>query len=177
MIYFVTSNRGKFKEAREIFNNLKMRNLGYTEIQADTLEEVVEFGMKEVKAKLNRPFMIEDAGLFIQSFKGFPGVYSAYVQKTLGNNGILKLMEKRDDRRASFRSVIGYVEPGLQPMMFTGEMHGEIGFQARGSLGFGYDPIFYIGNKSLGEMEVEEKNKISHRGQSMRALQQWIDDR
>jgi XTP/dITP diphosphohydrolase len=177
MIYFVTSNKGKFKEACGIFGNLEMRNLGYTEIQADTLEEVVEFGMKEVNANFNNSFMIEDAGLFIQCFKGFPGVYSAYVQGTLGNDGILKLMEGKGDRRAYFRSVIGYVEPGLEPRMFTGELHGRIGFQARGSLGFGYDPIFYVGDKSLGEMEVEEKNKISHRGKSMMALKQWLDGR
>lgn len=177
MIYFVTSNRGKFKEACAIFGNLEMRNLGYTEVQADTLEEVVEFGMREVNTNLSSPFMIEDAGLFIQCFKGFPGVYSAYVQGTLGNDGILKLMEGKDDRRAYFRSVIGYVEPGREPMMFTSELHGRIGFQARGSLGFGYDPIFYIGDKSLGEMEIEEKNKISHRGKSMIALKQWLDDR
>lgn len=177
MIYFVTSNKGKLIEAQGIFGNIEQRNLGYTEIQADTLEEVVVFGMKEVIAKLKGPVMIEDAGLFIEALKGFPGVYSAYAQKTVGNEGILKLMEDVEDRRAYFRSVVGYVEPGIEPVMFSGEVHGSIGFEQRGLMGFGYDPIFYIGDKSLAEIDIDEKNKISHRGESMKALKQWLDSR
>ncbi len=177
MIYFVTSNKGKLVEARGIFGDVVQRNIGYTEIQADTLEEVVVFGMKEVAPRLKGPVMIEDAGLFIESLKGFPGVYSAYVQKTVGNDGILKLMEGVEDRRAYFRSVVGYAEPGIEPVMFSGEVHGVIGFEQRGTKGFGYDPIFYIGEKSLGEIDLDEKNKISHRGESMKALKQWLNSR
>ncbi|MFB3763941.1 MAG: XTP/dITP diphosphatase [Methanotrichaceae archaeon] len=177
MIYFVTSNKGKLVEAQGIFNDIEQRNIGYTEIQADTLEEVVVFGMEEVVARLKGPVMIEDAGLFIEALKGFPGVYSAYVQKTIGNEGILKLMENVKDRRAYFRSVVGYVEPGIDPVMFSGEVHGNIGFEQRGIKGFGYDPIFYIDGKSLAEIDIEEKNKISHRGESMKALKQWLDSR
>lgn len=177
MIYFVTSNNGKFAEAREIFGDLEMRNIGYTEIQADTLEEVATYGIKEVADRQKGPVMIEDAGLFIRALKGFPGVYSAYVQKTLGNTGILRLMQGLDDRDAFFKSVVAYVEPGVEPVMFSGEVHGKIGFEQRGEKGFGYDPIFYIGEESLGEMETEEKNRISHRGVSMNALKQWLDRR
>ena len=66
-------------EAQAIFGNLIQKDIGYTEIQVDTLEEVTAFGLKEVTARLNAPAMIEDAGLFIDGLKGFPGVYSAYV--------------------------------------------------------------------------------------------------
>ena len=177
MIYFVTSNKGKLIEAQGIFDDVIQRNIGYTEIQTDMLEDVVVFGMKEVVARLQGPVMIEDAGLFIEALKGFPGVYSAYVQKTIGNEGILKLMENVEERRAYFRSVVGYVELGIDPVMFSGEVHGSIGFEQRGSKGFGYDPIFYIDDKSLGEMDIEEKNRISHRGESMKALKQWLDSR
>jgi XTP/dITP diphosphohydrolase len=177
MIYFVTSNKGKFAEASGIFGNLEMRNIGYTEIQADTLEEVAAFGIREIMERQKGPVMIEDAGLFIHALKGFPGVYSAYVQKTVGNAGILKLMQGLEDRDAFFKSVVAYAEPGLEPVMFAGEVHGQIGFEQRGEKGFGYDPIFYIGEKSLGEMETEEKNRISHRGASMEALKQWLDKR
>src|SRR5512137_1928990 len=156
MIYFVTSNNGKFREAQAIFGDLIQKNIGYTEIQADTLEEVVDFGMKEVMARLKGPVIIEDAGLFIDGLKGFPGVYSAYVQKTIGNSGILKLMEGMDNRQASFKSVVGYAEPGMEPVVFKGEVKGNIGFEARGTKGFGYDPIFYIGKTSLSEMDVED---------------------
>jgi XTP/dITP diphosphohydrolase len=177
MIYFVTSNKGKFVEARAIFGDLVLKNIGYTEIQADTLEEVVAFGMKEVMARLNGPVIIEDAGLFVDGLNGFPGVYSAYVQKTIGNAGILKLMEGMNDRQASFKSVVGYAEPGMESRVFKGELKGCIGFEPRGTSGFGYDPIFYINGLSLGEMDLDEKNRISHRGGSMKALKEWLDGR
>jgi len=177
MIYFVTSNKGKFAEASGIFANLEQRNIGYTEIQADTLEEVAAFGIKEVMERLNGPAMIEDAGLFVQALKGFPGVYSAYVQRTIGNAGILRLMQGMENRKAFFKSVVAYAEAGQDPVMFSGEVHGEIGFEQRGEKGFGYDPIFYVKGISLGEMETDEKNKISHRGASMRALKRWMEER
>jgi len=177
MIYFVTGNKGKFIEASGILGDLVQHNIGYTEIQADTLEEVAAFGMKEVLQRLQGPVMLEDAGLFVKALGGFPGVYSAYVQKTLGNEGILRLMEGVEDRRAFFKSVVAYAEPGRETRMFAGEVQGRIGFEASGTKGFGYDPIFYVGDRSLGEMELEEKNRISHRAKSMKALREWLDGR
>jgi XTP/dITP diphosphohydrolase len=177
MINFVTSNNGKFAEAQGIFSELTQKDIGYTEIQADTLEEVAAYGIKEVTKSLHGPVMIEDAGLFVDALKGFPGVYSAYVQKTIGNQGILRLMEGALNRKAFFRSVVAYAEPGMEPVMFQGEIHGRIGFGVKGTKGFGYDPIFYVNEKSLGEMEIEEKNMISHRASSMKALKGWLDIR
>jgi XTP/dITP diphosphohydrolase len=177
MINFVTSNKGKFAEAQGIFGDLNQKDIGYTEIQADTLEEVAIFGMKEVATRLVGAVMLEDAGLFIEALQGFPGVYSAYVQKTIGNDGILRLMEGVENRRAFFKSVVVYAEPGLEPQMFTGIVQGQIGYEARGTSGFGYDPIFCVDERSLGEMEIAEKNRISHRAASMRALKEWLDGR
>jgi len=177
MLYFVTGNKGKFMEAQAIFKDLVQKNIGYTEIQADTLEEVAAYGMNEVMKRLQGPVMLEDAGLFIEALKGFPGVYSAYVQKTIGNSGILRLMIGEENRKAYFRSVVAYAEPGMEPRLFKGEVHGRIGVEARGRKGFGYDPIFYVGEMSLGEMEIGEKNRISHRAEAMRALKEWLNGR
>ena len=177
MIYFVTGNKGKHAEARALFGDLVQKDIGYTEIQADTLEEVAAYGIKEVASRLDGPVMIEDAGLFVDALKGFPGVYSAYVQKTIGNSGILRLMERVEKRSAYFKSVVAYAEPGEEPVMFKGEVHGQIGFEEKGGKGFGYDPIFYVGGSSLGEMEIEEKNRISHRAASMNALKEWLEAR
>jgi XTP/dITP diphosphohydrolase len=177
MIYFVTGNRGKFEEAREILGEVEQRNIGYVEIQADALEEVAAFGIREVAEKLAGPVMIEDAGLFIRGLKGFPGVYSAYVFDTIGNDGILRLMEGIEDRSAAFRSVVAYAEAGTEPVLFAGELEGEIATEPRGSGGFGYDPIFEVGNKTIAEMDLPEKNSISHRGRSIRALESWLSSR
>jgi len=177
MINFVTSNKGKFAEARAIFEDLVQRDIGYAEIQADTLEEVALYGMKEVAARLQGPVMLEDAGLFVEALKGFPGVYSAYVQKTIGNAGILRLMEGQENRKAYFKSVVAYAEPGMETVMFSGDVLGQIGFEPKGKKGFGYDPIFYVGDVSLAEMDLVNKNQISHRAGSMRALKKWLDSR
>jgi XTP/dITP diphosphohydrolase len=177
MIYFVTSNKGKYAEAQAIFGGIEQRDIGYAEIQADTLEEVALYGMLEVASRLQGPVMLEDAGLFVDALRGFPGVYSAYVQKTIGNAGILRLMEGEKNRSAYFKSVVAYAEPGMETVLFSGEVHGQLGFETRGSKGFGYDPIFYVGDESLAEMDLEKKNQISHRAFSMRALKKWRDNR
>ncbi len=65
----------------------------------------------------------------------------------------------------------------METVMFSGEVHGQIGFEARGKKGFGYDPIFYVGDVSLAEMDLEKKNQISHRAFSMHALKKWRDNR
>ncbi len=73
MTYFVTGNKGKFVEALAIFGDLVQRDIGYTEIQADTLEEVALYGMKEVASRLQGAVMLEDAGLFVEALQGFSG--------------------------------------------------------------------------------------------------------
>lgn len=175
MIYFVTGNAGKLEEAQKILGDLVQKNIGYTEIQADLLEEVVAFGLDELVRRLDPPFIIEDAGLFIEGLGGFPGVYSAYVFKTIGNEGILRLMADVDYRRAAFKSVVGYAEAQNQYKLFKGEVSGRITREPRGSGGFGYDPIFEVDGATIAEMTLDEKNRISHRGKSFRALLAWLE--
>lgn len=106
MITFITGNKHKVIEAENIFKdydiNLEHIDLGYCEPQG-TLEEVAISGAKYASRKLNKPVIVEDAGLFIKALKGFPGTYSSYVQETLGNQGILKLLDGVNDRYAEFR--------------------------------------------------------------------------
>jgi XTP/dITP diphosphohydrolase len=82
-------------------------DLGYPEIQGE-LTDVACYGAKYAAKKLGKPVIVEDAGLFIKALEWFPGTYSSYVQSTLGNEGILKLMKNVHDRYAEFRSVIGF---------------------------------------------------------------------
>lgn len=177
-IYFITSNKGKFVEVHKKFLgidvNVFQKKNGYPEIQADSLEEVAFFGVEYVLKKFKNPFILEDAGLFIDVFKGFPGVYSSYVFHTIGCDGILKLMKniKIKDRTAVFRSVFVYGKPGCKPHLFIGECKGVISILKKGSNGFGYDPIFIPqnSNKTFAEMSVYEKNSCSHRGKSLEKL-------
>lgn len=177
-IYFITGNKGKVLEARNKFSTVDIevvqKNLGYPEIQADKLEDVAGFGVKHIQERFNEPFILEDAGLFIDVLNGFPGVYSSYVFHTVGCDGVLKLLKgfNDDKRRACFRSVFAYMEPRGKPLFFTGECYGKISTKMLGDHGFGYDPIFIpdSSSKTFAQMETEEKNCFSHRGRSLNKL-------
>ncbi|NPA47034.1 MAG: XTP/dITP diphosphatase [Thermococci archaeon] len=179
-ITFITSNAGKVREAANYLEPLGVRvvqrHVPYPEIQADTLEEVARYGVEWLSRRIDGNFFIEDSGLFINALSGFPGVYSAYVYRTVGLKGVLKLMEDSDDRRASFRSVIAYWDG--EPHVFKGEVRGEITRELRGSGGFGFDPIFKPEgfSKTFAEMSVEEKNRVSHRGAALRLFCRWLKE-
>ena len=177
-IYFITSNKGKALEAKVKFSpfniDIVQKNLGYPEIQADSLEDVALFGLRDVRKRFNGSFFLEDAGLFINSLDGFPGVYSAYVYHTIGYGGILKLLANFDEnkRKAYFKSVIAYSEPNKKPLVFIGECSGKISIKSLGNNGFGFDPIFIPDGeeKTFAQMDTEEKNRFSHRGKSLEKL-------
>ena len=178
MITFITGNEHKVIEAEDIFKNfgveLEHIDLGYCEPQG-TLEEVAKSGARYACRKLNKSVIVEDAGLFIKALNGFPGTYSSYVQDTLGNEGILKLMNNIDDRYAEFRSVIGYCTPNSEPKVFSGHVKGQIALEEKGNLGFAFDSIFYVPkeDKTFGELTTEEKNQFSHRKNSLKEFIQW----
>jgi len=175
-IYFITNNKGKLVEATRKLAPLGFRvvqkDLGYSEIQADSLVEVAQFGVEQVCERFEKPFMLEDAGVFIQALEDFPGVYSKYVFFTIGLPGILRLLEGAQNRSAVFRSVYAYHEPGKKPLLCSGECQGTIIQECRGSNGFGYDPLFVPmgATKTFAEMTVEEKNHYSHRAKALEML-------
>jgi XTP/dITP diphosphohydrolase len=175
-VYFITSNKGKVVEATAKLSPLGFRvvqkNLGYPEVQVDSLEEVAQYGMEQVRERFGKPFMLEDAGVFIQALEGFPGVYSKYVFFTIGLPGILRLLDRVQNRSAVFRSVYAYHEPGKKPLLCTGECPGTIINECRGTNGFGYDPLFVPdgATQTFAEMTVEQKNQYSHRAKALEML-------
>ena len=174
----VTHNPGKVKEYQAEFADFGVEmvhvNREYDEVQTAYLEEVVDKGMKELYRDGLRDFMIDDSGLFVNALKGFPGVYSAYGQKTIGNDGILKLMEGVEDRSAVFKCCIGCDIDG-KTIIVTGKCEGSILFEEKGKEGFGYDPIFSPdGKRSFAEISVEEKNTMSHRGNAVKLLREAL---
>ncbi len=123
--------------------------------------------------QLKKPVMVDDTGLFIDALGGFPGPFAAYVQKTLGNAGILKLMEGVDERAARFTTAIGFAD-GRTVRVFRGTIEGRIARAARGNEGFGYDPIFETGDMTLAEIPLEEKSRTSHRARALAAFHDWF---
>lgn len=179
-ITFITGNPHKVKEAQGIFQKLGITldhtDLGYPEIQGN-LEEVARYGAQDAARRLGKPVIVEDAGIFIRALKWFPGTYSSYVQETLGNQGILKLMNDVEDRYAEFRSVVGYCTPNSEPGVFLGAVSGHIAYEERGEYGFAYDPLFIPDGyqKTFGELSTVEKNEFSHRRRSLEKFAAWLN--
>ena len=180
-ITFITSNQHKVKEAKGIFDNfgieLEHVDLGYPEIQGE-LVDVAKYGAKHVAKRFGRPVIVEDAGIFIKALKWFPGTYSSYIQDTLGNKGILKLMSDFEDRYAEFRSAVGFCTPKTEPKIFLGAVSGSIGYFESGNNGFAYDPLFKPEGyeKTFGELSINEKNEFSHRRRSLEKFAVWYKD-
>jgi len=183
VVLFATSNPGKLKEARSILApyGLEVEGLDAkgTEIQADTTAEVAASSAKAAAERVGRPVLVEDAGLFVDSLRGFPGVYSAYVLKTLGVQGLLTLMTGRRGRGARFSSAVAYCEPSGEPRVFEGVVVGRIAAAPAGRNGFGFDPVFIAEGerKTFGELTTEAKSRLSHRGEAMRKFAAWYVSR
>lgn len=158
---------------------LRQRSEDIDEIQADRLEDVVRDCMAQLQVQGVRNYIIDDSGLFIDALEGFPGVYSAYALKTLGCRGIIKLMEDVSDRTARFRCCIGCNAEGLGEMVVSAEAVGTIIGEERGGRGFGFDPLFIPSghNRTFGEMPLDEKNLISHRGKAINSLRATLSKR
>ncbi|MDG6218566.1 MAG: XTP/dITP diphosphatase [Candidatus Thermoplasmatota archaeon] len=177
-IYFVTSNEGKVHEVTEKLTSFDIRiiqkDVGYPEIQTSSLEEVARFGVKVLQKQLDHSFILEDAGIFIDALKGFPGVYSSYVYFSIGLEGILQLLKciPVEKRTAQFQSVFAYATPDLDLKLFKGVCNGTITATKKGSKGFGYDPIFKPDgfDNTFAEMDTKEKNTVSHRAKSLDQL-------
>jgi XTP/dITP diphosphohydrolase len=127
--------------------------------------------------------IVEDAALFVEALNGFPGPYTAYVYKTIGNEGLLKLMENVVNRRSRFLSSIAYFAPRLSvPICFNGDANGEITTKEQkneGMGGFGFDPVFRPtgSSKTFAEMPIVEKNRFSHRADALRKFAEWYKSR
>lgn len=141
----------------------------YPEIQAESLEITIIPGLQWCISKFDRSVMIDDSGLFVDALKGFPGVYSSYVFKTVGCDGILSLMRGVEDRRARFECCIGFMAPGGEPFIAKAVAEGTISQEKMGAGGFGYDPVFIPQGytRSYAQIDLPEKNRISHRGKAM----------
>lgn len=174
MIKFITSNEHKFQEVSarlaEAGIDIEWMKMAYEEIQADDTGEISLDSAKKISQLVEGPFFLEDTGLYIDSLGGFPGPYSSFVSRKIGNAGILRLVDGKA-RDARFVTVITYSD-GRNYHQFTGVLEGEISPESRGDRGFGFDPIFipYGMEDTLAQMDIGEKNSISHRSMALEQL-------
>lgn len=162
-ITYVTGNWAKIASAKQALeplgfeiDNVKMET---PEIQADDVNEVAIYSAKWACEKLNKPVLKNDSGLFVEGLKGFPGVYTHYADDTIGEDGLLKLMEGMENRKAYFKESIAYCEPGKEPVVFEGITRGTIATEKSGTYGWSWDFIFIPDGetKTLGNFPDEER--------------------
>ncbi|MFB6089745.1 MAG: non-canonical purine NTP pyrophosphatase [Halobellus sp.] len=112
MLRYVTTNSGKVREAREYLDEVEQLDYDYTEIQARELGPIAARGAREAYRHAGEPILVDDAGLFVEGFDGFPGPYSAFVEHTLGIETVQRLVAREIDapRRAAFRCVLAYCD-------------------------------------------------------------------
>lgn len=181
-ILFATGNKHKFQEAKVVLSkygiSVEQWAVKRLEVQSESLEEIAKTSLAWLILEKHPecPFFVEDAGLFIEALNGFPGPYSSYVFSKIGNEGVLKLMDGVENRRAEFISVVAFTE-GKNVLVFEGRASGFISYRARGEHGFGFDPVFIPeegDGRSFAELDVEEKNRLSHRAKALRKLAEWL---
>ena len=173
-IYFLTTNRGKFLTAEKRLGkygiNLRWLNRSAPEPQAESLPEIASFKASWAYEIVKKPVMAVDAGLVIPSLNGFPGPFTSYVLKTVGVEGILRLL-KGKERYAYFDHALAYHDPSLkQPVTFSHKVEGEIAERPSGERAeWWWSDLFSVfrpkvGDKVLpqvvGELSLDEWERI-----------------
>ncbi len=181
-IAFISSNKFKYQEIKTIFQRSSEIQVEHIqeqlfELQSDNLEEIAKFSLKNVSTDFNKNYyFVEDSGLFINSLNGFPGPYSSYIFKKLGNKGILKIMRNIEAREAYFQSTIA-LKTNTGIITFTGIIQGLISEKISNS-GWGYDPIFIINSEfpnTLGDLG-RKKDTLSHRYHATMKLIKYLEN-
>lgn len=163
-ITYVTGNPLKIKVAKHFLeplgievNNIKIE---CPEIQADTCEEVAIFSSKWASNELKKDVLKNDSALIIPSLKNFPGPYTKYIEETIGEEGILKLMDKIEDRYAYWIEVLAYTKYGGNTKTFTSITPGSIATKKKGNRGWAYDYIFIPENETNTFAELSEEEQV-----------------
>ena len=175
-LYFVTSNENKIKEAESILS-FKIDNISIDvdEIQAIEVSDVIKHKAKAAFHETNKPVMVEDTGLYIRSWKGFPGALIKWVMKTLGNEGLCEALGENREATAK-TSICLYNGKSLE--VFDGEIRGLISETPRGENGFGWDPIFQPEGheRTFAEMDQVEKDSMSMRKRALDKVHSFLED-
>jgi XTP/dITP diphosphohydrolase len=177
---FVTTNEHKRREVQEILGvELERADLDLPEIQAiDSAEVATEKSRaaREVLGGTDLPVLVEDSGLMVDAWDGFPGALTKWVMKSVGNEGLLRMLAPGEDRSATAVCVVALAEPDGRVRTFRGEVPGTVAESPRGEGGFGYDPVFVPHSSSMTYAEMGEgKNADSHRARAFRAVRGWLE--
>lgn len=177
-----SKNPDKIREIEEVLVPLGLveeivRGLDWPDVDetGETLEENALLKARAVCEATGLPSLADDTGLEVDALGGAPGVRTARFagpDATYEDNvsRMLDVMTGFTDRSARFRTAVALVFPDGVELVSEGTVEGVITDELRGSGGFGYDPVFEVGDRTLAEMTASEKNELSHRARAIRAL-------
>ena len=178
-IIFASSNKDKYREVKSLLSvfdtNVQFVEKNLIELQADSMEVIALNKSHHAFLEISEPLIVEDDGLFIEELNGFPGQYSSFVFKTIGNMGIIKLLSNTNYRYAQFRSVFAFND-GKNSLTFSGETRGTISRKVTKG-GWGYDPIFIpeYSKMTYGILDIKgRKESWSHRATALRKFGEWF---
>lgn len=192
-IVLASNNKGKIREFNALLENLHLQFLPQGELHVNEIEETgltfIENAILKARhaAKVTGlPALADDSGLVVKALNGAPGIYSARYAGTQGDasKNIQKLladMKALDNREAYFYCVLAFLlhEKDPTPLICTGLWKGTILNEAKGTNGFGYDPVFFVQEQGVtaAELPPEVKNQISHRAHALSALQKLLPEK
>lgn len=188
-IIFASNNKGKIRELKDILSSLgievvSQREAGF-DIEADetgtTFAENSAIKAKAIYELAKIPVLADDSGLCVDALDGQPGVYS---HRFAGENAtdeekcryILEKLENVSDEKRTARFICDmcFIDENGREYHAEGKCEGKIGREEKGNNGFGYDPIFVVGNRTLAELEEVEKNQISHRAEALKKMKEIL---
>ena len=177
---FVTTNEHKRREVQEILGvTLESVDLDLPEIQAIDPAEVATEKARAAREALrdtDLPVLVEDSGLMVDAWDGFPGALTKWVMQSVGSGGLLRIFAPGEDRSARAVCVVALAEADGEVHTFRGEVRGTLASEPRGNGGFGYDPVFVPGYSSMTYAEMGEgKNADSHRARAFRSVRGWLE--
>ena len=185
-IVIATKNQGKVREMINAFQGLPVELVSLADL-AERFQEPVEDGDTfEANSLLKAEYyqkqtgmacLADDSGLEVEALGGAPGVYSARFAgesaSDADNNAKLQQELKklgRESSPAAYQCALTFMDADGRVLTAKGFCRGDIRLQARGENGFGYDPYFYVGDVTMAEMSLAEKQAISHRGAALREM-------
>jgi len=190
-LYCATTNPGKLREFRLAFQNLvdveplpALASISVCEETGATFEENAIQKALYYSQHCDGPLFVDDSGLEVDALGGAPGVYSARfagpdATDDANNRLVLERMRGVADRTARFVCVVALAEAGRLIGTFRGEVEGQLTEAPRGPNGFGYDPLFFYPpfGCTFGEVPLERKMGVSHRGRALQALRDYWERR
>lgn len=188
-LVFASNNENKLKQVKLLLNNDKIylpKDLGIENFDViedgNTLRENAFKKAHELYKLTKADVFSDDTGLFVKALDNRPGIYShryAGEDATDKDNRVklLSELENFSNRDAYFETVVCFISKDGKAHYFKGKLDGKIALEEKGEGGFGYDKIFYVNKygKTLAEMDIEFKNKISHRGLAIKKFKEFLE--